>query len=419
MSAVRPVLRIEPDAIRCPYPYYQKLRETGRLVFDDDAGIYIAPRYNDILRINTQPAIFSNANPMGPAISAAMQRLADVLADRDDAFRARAMTVLQRGNVLFTADPPEHSRHRRLLNKALTPASVSRIEPAIAQYCNDLIDGFEQSTPVDIVTAYTTPAPIDALSRLLGLDPDRSRDFYRWASAINATIGTDIGSAELLAAIEDQMDFWSFFEHEIASRKGRAGDDLLTRIANGRSGDDKPLTTEEMVGFCSQLVAAGADTTTKLLTSAIDLLSRDSALQSQLRGQRGGVVAFLEEVLRLEPPVQGMFRVVTQTVEFAGHTLEPGALVWCLYASGNRDDTVFENPDALCPERANLRRHLSFGHGPHVCIGANLARTVARIALTTLLERTSEFELADPAAHHDYEPSYVMHGIRYLPIRIV
>jgi cytochrome P450 len=412
------LLSLQPDAISCPYPYYQGLRAEGPVVYDAGADIYVVTRHAEIIDVNSQAQVFSNQNPMGPAISDALVRIGRVLATRPPDFQARAMTVLQRGNVLFTADPPDHTRHRRILNRALTPSAVSRIEPQIEADCHDLIDRFDVTGPVDVVSEYATPGPIYALSSLLGVAKEQAPLFYEWATAINATIGSALDDEGLLRSLEQQIDFWDFFAAELEARRGSTADDLLARVANGRSEDDQPLTLDEMVGFCSQLIGAGADTTTKLITQALHTLCRDRDTHDRLRNDPGLIPSFLEEMLRLEPPVQGMFRVATKPFEVAGTEIPEGALVWCLYASGNRDDTVFDQPDVCSIERDNVRQHLSFGHGPHVCIGANLARSVSRIALGVFLDRCDDFAFWGATFEPIYEQSYVMHGFAEMALRV-
>jgi cytochrome P450 len=418
MNTLDPIFALEPDAVRCPYPHYASLRQAGRVFHDAERDVYVVSHHADIVAVNTRPQVFSNQNPMGPAITEAMQRLGRVLATRPAAFQARAMTVLRRGDVLFTADPPEHSRHRRILNKAMTPSAVRAIEPLIEAQCRALAEAFVPGTRFDLLSAYARPAPVLALATLLGVPLSRADDFYRWASAINATIGTAIGDDELLAAIDAQMEFWDYFEAEIQARIASPGGDLLSAVTQARSESDAPLSINEMVGFCSQLVAAGSDTTTKLIAAAVYLLARDPALDQAVRADSERIPAFLEEVLRLEPPVQGMFRVATAPFELDGVVIPVGALVWSLYGSGNRDAAVFACPDAVDLNRPNPRGHLSFGHGPHVCIGATLARAVARIAMQELLAHCPRIELAEAGFVPDFEPSYVMHGMTALPVRV-
>lgn len=413
---LEPVFALDPEAIRCPYPHYAQLRE--RVHHDAVLDVYVVSRHADVLDVNTRPDVFSNANPMGPAITDVLQRLGRVLATRPSQFQARAMTVLRRGDVLFTADPPEHSRHRRILNKAMTPSAVRAIEPLIELQCARLAGAMPTTQPIDLIRVYATPAPVQALATLLGVPVELAADFQRWAVAINATIGTALTDAELLAAIEAQMEFWDFFASEIAARQKSPRTDLLSAVTQARSETDAALTLDEMVGFCTQLVGAGADTTTKLISAAMSIIASDAALQAQLRAAPGDLPGFLEEVLRLEPPVQGMFRVAKTTFELDGVHIPAGALVWSLYGAANRDASVFSAPDMLDWRRDNLRQHLSFGYGPHLCIGANLARAVARIAVRTLLEEFSRIEIAVPGFTPDFEPSYVMHGMKALPLRL-
>lgn len=418
MNVLEPVFELQPEAVRCPYPYYMQLLRGGRVYHDVQRDLYVVPHHADIVEVNSRPQVFSNRNPMGPAITEALQRLGRVLATRPAAFQERAMTVLRRGDVLFTADPPEHSRHRRILNKAMTPSAVRSIEPLILRQCNELAAGFSPAAVVELVGAYARPAPVLALATLLGVPLARAGDFHRWAAAINSTIGTALSDDELLAALDAQMEFWDYFTDEISARVASPGDDLLSAVTQARSGTDAPLTLNEMVGFCAQLVGAGADTTTKLLSAAVLELCRVPELADRLRTDPDLIAPFLEEMLRLEPPVQGMFRVATADFELDGVRIPAGALVWSLYAAGNRDEQVFACPDAVDLRRPNVRSHLSFGHGPHVCIGAGLARSVARIAMEVLLRRFSHIELADAGFVPHFEPSYVMHGMTALPLRL-
>lgn len=418
MSQLDRLFALDPQAVACPYATYRAARTRAAVVHDRTRDVFVVTRHSTIVEVNSRATHFSNGNPMGPAITDALARIGRVLASRPADFQARAMTVLQRGNVLFTADPPEHTRHRRVLNSALTPSAVSRIEPLIEADCLRLCNGLDLAGPVDVVRDYATPAPILALAHLLGMPESMAPRFYEWATAINATIGSALTDEGLLAALERQIEFWDFFEHALQERTGSGGSDLLSRIAGASSREAEPLSIEQQVGFCAQLIGAGADTTTKLLGQALLSLARDPALAERLRHEPALVPAFLEETLRLEPPVQGMFRVATGEFEVEGTRIPVGATLWCLYASGNRDPAVFNSPDRLDLERANLRQHLSFGTGPHVCIGANLARSVARIALSTFLEHFKTVELADPGFEPAYEPSYVMHGFASMPLRL-
>jgi len=413
----KPVFDRDQDAMRCPYSHYEELRRTAPVFHDPEYDIYVVSRHADIEKVNTQPRLFSSQNPMGPTVSGAIAAITRAMTDVTPEFAERVRVVMSRGDVLFTKDPPDHSRHRRILNKALTPRSVARIEPRIRQMCHDLIDLFPAGGTVDLVPAFCSPAPIHALATLLGVPLAHSTDFARWADAINSTIGTQMSDEELLGTLETQIEFWTFFENEIADRAENPHDDLLTAVVQARNEGDTPLTPNEMVGFCSQLIGAGADTTSKLISSFMLRLCEDPGLMVRLRAHPEDLPRSLEEGLRLESPVQGLFRVATAATELGGVAIPDGAHVWVVYASGNRDDAVFDRPDEFDADRDRLRAHQAFGHGPHSCIGAPLARAVARIAFEVLLERLDDIELADPAFVPRFDPSYVMHGMQSLPLR--
>ncbi|MEJ2887465.1 cytochrome P450 [Actinomycetospora aeridis] len=415
----KPIFDQEQDAMRCPYPHYAQLRREAPVFHDPEYDIYVVTRHADIEKVNTQPRLFSSQNPMGPTVSGAVAAVGRALADATPEFAERVRVVMSRGDVLFTQDPPDHSRHRRILNKALTPRSVAKIEPRIRELCHGLVDGFAVSGDegeVDLVPAYCSPAPVQALATLLGVPIENSGDFARWADAINAAIGTAMTDEALLATLETQIEFWTFFENEIADRTQNPRDDLLTAVVQARNEGDAPLTPNEMVGFCSQLIGAGADTTTKLISSFMLMLCEDPELMARMRARPEELGRSLEEALRLESPVQGLFRVATADTELDGVAIPAGAHVWVVYASGNRDEDIFSAPDAFDPSRERLRSHQAFGHGPHSCIGAPLARSVARIAFEVLLERLDDIALAEPGFVPRYDPSYVMHGMAHLPL---
>jgi cytochrome P450 len=415
----QPIFDQEQDAMRCPYPAYAQLRREAPVFHDAEHDIYVVTRHADIEKVNTAPRLFSSQNPMGPTVSEAVAAVGRALSDATPEFAERVRVVMSRGDVLFTQDPPDHSRHRRILSKAFTPRSVARIEPRIRELCHGLVDGFAVAGDpgeVDLVPAFCSPAPVQALATLLGVPIEKSGDFARWADAINAALGTAMTDEALLATLETQIEFWSFFENEIADRERDPGDDLLSAIVRARDEGDEPLSPNEMVGFCSQFIGAGADTTTKLISSFMLMLCEDAELMARVRRRPEDLGDCLEEALRLESPVQGLFRVATADTEVGGVAIPAGAHVWLVYASGNRDEDVFASPETFDPSRERLRSHQAFGHGPHACIGAPLARAVARIAFEVLLERLDDIALAEPGFVPHYDPSYVMHGMQRLPL---
>ena len=409
---------LDQEQLRSPYDLYRQWREMGPVVYLEDQDIYIVTRHVLIKSVNRQPVLFSNQNPLGPSSALAAEAIAAVLADFSEEAVTRATIVLNRGNVLFTADPPEHTRHRRLLNVALKRSAIDRIKDDIDLIARQAVGSIERGTVIDLNKALAVPVPIHCLATLLGVPRAYTDDFHRWAEAINASIGSAMSEDKIREVIQDQMDFWSFFEAEIVSREQAPGQDLLSAIATATSAIDAPLTLSEKVGFCSQLIGAGADTTTKLIGFATLAMAQDQSLQDELRQSPEKIGPFAEEILRLEPPVQGMFRVTTADTELDGTHIPQGSMVWLLYGSANRDDSVFACPNHVNLARPNPGDHLSFGSGPHICIGANLARQVAHSVLTQLLVQTERIALPESAEQPTVLPSYVMHGLASLTVRL-
>lgn len=409
---------LEQSQLRSPYELYEHWREQGDVLYLQDQDIFVVTRHELIKAVNRQPTLYSNQNPLGPSSLAAAEAIAGVLAEYPEGDVSRATTVLNRGNVLLTADPPEHTRHRRLLNAALRRSAIERIKGDIVDISAQAVTRVDRGVPLDLMAGLAVPVPIHCLAVLLGVPQERSQDFYRWASAINASIGSSMSEDRIKQVIDDQMDFWGFFEAEMLSREKAPGEDLLSAIATATSSGDAPLSLSEKVGFCSQLIGAGADTTTKLIGFAAQALAGDQALQDKLRKTPELIGPFAEEVLRLEPPVQGMFRVAMADTALGDVQIPQGSMVWLLYASGNRDEQAFACPNKVDLKRDNPAGHLSFGSGPHVCIGANLAREVARALLTELLAQTSQITLADNQTEPGVLPSYVMHGLQSLTVEL-
>ena len=215
-----------------------------------------------------------------------------------------------------------------------------------------------------------------------------------------------------------QNEFFVYFAQKIADRRADPRADLITDVVQAEL-DGEPLTDDEMLSMFNQFLVAGNETTTKLIASSVRILLERPELAAQLRADPSLVAGFVEEALRLEAPVQGLYRTAVEDTEISGVPIPKGSHLMVIYAAGNRDERLFADAATPDPCRTNSMRHLSFGHGEHYCLGAALARAEGRIAVEVLLERLDDIRFDDDVSPDDldYEPSYVLHGLRALPVR--
>jgi cytochrome P450 len=224
--------------------------------------------------------------------------------------------------------------------------------------------------------------------------------------------------ARFLESQRGIVEFQRYFAAELESRAAAPQDDLLTRLVQARldgTEDGSPLDMSEMLSIIQQLLVAGNETTTKFITETVRLLAEDPAAWAALRADASMVAGVVEEGLRMSTPTQGMFRRVTRDTVLDGVEIPGGSTVVVMFASANRDEAYFDDPDEFDPTRPNLRDHVAFGKGTHYCLGANLARLEGTVAFEVLRERVAEIELCDDNTF-EYEPSFILRGLKRLDV---
>jgi cytochrome P450 len=416
---VRAVFDLDPAALRSPYPAFDRVRHEQPIVFVPEIECWLVTRYADITHIARDPATFSSMMPTGPIL--ARQQMEAIMALLSDEPGLAEKLGAQRGatRVLLSADPPDHGRQRRLVNRAFTPPKVAALEPRIREVAHELVDGFAASGRAELVHDFGVQLPLTIIAECLGVADDDLPKFKQWSDDFVAIIGNHAMSRDQLRSLLlSQNEFFDYFAGKVAERRAEPRDDLISDIVQA-SIDDEPLSDNEVLAMLNQFLVAGNETTTKLIASAVRILLEQPELIDRFRAEPGLIAGFVEETLRLQPPVQGLYRTALRPTEVGGVPIAAGDHLLLLYAAGNRDAERFEDPAAVDPCRAGLMRHLAFGHGEHFCVGAALARAEGRIAVEVLIERLDDLRLAD--GHDldalDYEPSYVLHGLKVLPVR--
>ena len=412
---------LDPVVQQCPHLYYEKMRHEEPFYNADVAGIPIvlATRYEDVLEIIKDTDSFSSQTESGGAAMPVNKELAE---------RMKALHKAEGGyrriGTMLTIDPPEQTRYRKLVNKAFTARAVSGLEPVIRKTSSDLIASFIEKPTIEFVKEFAVPLPVRTIAKALNVPEDRLTDFKRWSDDNIAAIGTQLTDDQRLEHEKGIIEFQHYFAEQLEKRRSDPQDDILTNLLNARIDkeegldlSDEPLTMEEMLSIVSQLVVAGNETTTKTLTEMMRLLGEHPEQWNMLREDPERAAKAVEEAVRMSSPTQGFWRFTKKDVEVAGTKIAKGTRMVVMFASANRDEKVFPDPDVFNPDRDNLFSHLAFGKGAHYCLGASLARLELRVALEELIKNIDSFVLAD-TNKFEYLPSFMLRGLKSLDLEI-
>ncbi len=308
-------------------------------------------------------------------------------------------------------DDPDHKRLRTLVHKAFTPKLVSTMESDIVKIAEQLADDVQAKRDVDIVHEYAVRLPLAVIATMLGV-ADKDRDeFHRLVEKLG-------DGGRKLGMFTSARRIVKLFEELIEERRIRPDEGLISDLLRANTDGDR-LSHNETVAMVFLLLLAGHDTTASLIGSSVLALIEHPDQLEMLRGQPELLAGSgIEELLRFTSPVaSGAARLAKEDVEIHGVAIPRGSQLLGMIASANRDETVFDNPEALDLTR-KPNRHLAFNFGMHYCLGHQLARLEGRIALTTLLQRFPNWELAAPRESLHYKPTVSLRGLTKLPIRM-
>lgn len=313
---------------------------------------------------------------------------------------------------LLGADPPDHTRLRRLVSAAFTRRRIDALEPRIQLITNRLLDDMAVAGPVDLLAVLGYPLPLTVISELLGVPEDRQGDFREWTKvAINGSVypaETFVGAATSLV---------TYIRELIAEKRAEPGDDLISGLVAVREGGDQ-LAENELTSMAFLLLVAGYETTAHLICGAMQTLLANPDQLDLLRTEPDRLPAAIEELLRFNSPAQVSVPYLTAApVRIGDVTIPAGEVVLPALLAANRDPRRFADPSELDITRSPVP-HLAFGHGIHHCLGAPLARLEARIALGTLIRRFPKLRLTVPPEELTVQAGFLINGLTALPVAV-
>jgi cytochrome P450 len=363
-----------------PYPFYTQLRQADPFHRCRNADGWVLSRYADVLEVLRDTSYSADERNH--------QRF-DQMVKRIHRAGLRQPYEGDRGSML-RMDPPTHTRLRGLVAKAFTPRAVERMRPRIEAILKDLLESRPAKGPMELVTELASPLPVRVIAEMLGIPSEDHARFRDWSNELVRSLGEakleDFQAAERAA---DQLD--KYFEAIIEARRRAPKDDLISALVQAEDAGDR-LKRPEMLSTLSLLLVAGNETTTNLISNATLALLRNPEQLEHLRQSPERVPGAIEELLRYDSPVQMTSRIATEDRVLRGHPIKKGQQLVLLLGSANRDPDVFPDADRLDLTRADVR-HLSFSHGIHFCLGAQLARLEASLALQGLITRFPKFTL--------------------------
>ena len=387
---------------RDPYPFYRALRVSDPVYFSPFLRGWVLTRYADAIAV-LQDARFSVDRQQ----ALVLQRLR-LFGALDPDFAA-AIT-----RNLLMLDPPDHTRLRRLVNKAFTPRVVESLRPRIQTVVDQLLDAFHDQREIDLVRDLAYPLPVVVIAEMMGIPAQDHARFKAWSDDLTALLDPLQAEDGIRPAERAYAELSAYFRGVFVERRRVPRDDVVSALAAVEEQGDS-LSEAELLSLCMLLLAAGHETTTNLIGNAVLALLRHPGERQRLLDDPGLMRSAVEEFLRYDSPIQLTDRVATVDCEIGGKKIRKGQLVGVILAAANRDPQQFSDPERLDVGRQS-NDHVAFGYGTHFCLGASLARAEAQIALSALLRRFPHFdgETEPPARRR----SIVLRGPTVLPLRL-
>jgi cytochrome P450 len=388
----------DPEFVADPYPRYAELRE-AETMHQTTEGMWVLTRHADVLAALRDARLSSDPRHI----------------DVEDWRRPSQVLPFGEGPppVMLFLDPPDHTRLRKLTNKAFTPKVVEAMRPRVVELVDQLLDAAAEEGQVNFMDALAFPLPVIVICELLGVPTEDQEQFKGWSTAVARALDPTPDTAVFEQALPAVMQFVQYFAGLIEERRTQPRPDLLSALVAAEAEGDQ-LSPVELFATLILLFVAGHETTTNLLGNGLLALLRNRDQFDALRDDPGLVPAATEELLRYDAPVQATARTATCDVEVNGIELAKGEGVVLGLAAANRDPRYCDDPDTLRLARGQAT-HVAFGNGIHFCLGAPLARVEGQEVFAALARRFPKLEQAGDIRYREH---FVLRGLDDLPVTL-
>jgi len=400
----------DESVLNCPYDFYQTLQEQAPVYQLPGTNIFMVSRHADVKKLLKDTETYSNNfNHLlkGPEPDAAVTEI-----------YAKGWEPV---DTMITADPPRHRTYRTLVNKVFNQKRVDAMEGYMQTIAHELIDGFIERGECDFVKEFTTPLPVYVIADQLGVPRKDLEDFKTWSDSFARRLSQLATPEEQIEDAENIVAFQHYFAQIMDERRNGPQDDMIsdlvaTEIADPDTGETRQLNMEELQSLLQQLMVAGNETTTSAITGGMVSLIQNAEQLQALQDDPARIPNAVEEILRMESPSAGMWRVVKKDSEIHGVKIPKDSLLMLRYHAANRDRELFAQPNDIDIDRTNADDHIAFGQGIHFCPGAMLARKEMTVAFTALFSRLTNFSIVEENSDLSYWPNIVLRGLKGLHI---
>ena len=377
----------EPFDMNDPFPAYEELRREQPVMFDDRIGYYVVTRYDDVKATFENWETFSSENAQAP-----------VRTTGEPAKKVMAEGGFTAYSGLSARIPPEHTRIRAVASKAFTPRRYRVMEPLIRDNVNVLIQQMlaKGAEGGDILADVAYDLPTITILTLLGVPVSKIPEVKDWATSRAVMTWAELSDEEQIPHAHNLVKYWNYCQYLVSNAKENPGDNLVTDLVKLQAAGEE-ISDHEIASVLYSMLFAGHETTTTLISNAIRVLLQHRVAYEALVADPEKIPGAIDEVLRYSPSITAWRRKAVKDGEIGGVAIPAGSNILLVMGSANRDDAVFDQPDAFDIGRDNARNHLAFGYGIHYCLGNMLAKLQARVALEEITKNVPSLRLKSTA----------------------
>jgi cytochrome P450 len=405
---------LSPDQLADPFTTWDRARREAPVFYAEDLHVWTVTRYADVVSILRDHRTFENSGTLGGF-------------EIPERYRARFPDGLWSNRTLINRDPPDHTRARKLAQKAYTPRRVAAMEPFMRELANGLIDAMTAGgEEADLMAAYANPFAIRVISQILGIPSEEAGRLRQGTEdaliLLTPGLPDDEGivqpfsEEERLERLERLIAFDDYLREIIADRRSDPRDDVISALIHAESDDGEPtLTDEEVIAMVTEQVIAGNDTVANMIAHAVLYARGEEGLWDGVVADPSLIPLVVEEAVRRHTPSKGLFRRTTCPVQLGDTEIPAGELVHVLWGAANTDPEKFADPLRFDPRREALGDHVGFGRGTHFCLGAPLAKLEGQVALEELIRRLPALDVV-PGQALAYAPALT--NVSLLALRV-